>query len=1404
MFLAVLKDVLSLTLGEYVSAHMEPPDVVLTIMTSFQIVLCALCVFASVASPSAHCQAPDALPWTCASSCAPAARVPSPLAATSSTLQLQAATAMQSSHWLRSRTLQTSQLHYTTSTAAFRLLLLTMMPVLACTTDPVQHPVQHCVPVTVEDPMRCVINNETTCEDSAAHSPHRRTRIGSLTSSCGACESLTCCSWEPQPATLQEPRCSPPPPCTSSSTPPTLAARPHSPPPTTPDGSNRRLLPLALPLSSPIHQHLPYPDRTPLSTGSVFPLFVLCAPRPLCCPSEPQQSIALAAGPPGSSPTSHARTPPPSRPPCGVGACECQRPSHPAVHLVRPTWHVGACECHPSRPAVRVGAVLHEDTPLMALVMAPMHAATALVKWSSVQWPSLLSPTSRCAVRAARAMDLRHRHRAAVTARAAALSSVGAAHTIAGSVTFLFVLRAPLPSCCSSEPQQTTAKTAAESLDSARTVRAHVSSSCYGCNGSVALVFTSSDACVCLHAHGSSHMYMIACDTTSHTPRRHQQLTLSRALVSSTATPTVLTLPSWPTTPPAGGTEYLGTRHLTAPWTPGALHDSLPIRADAMLAALICVGAALWLRARPSPCTVFSLRRLLTIIALASCIAPTSGMASRDSVLENLGPAKQSALRAALGVHVISVGLHAVLAVLSLMYSLPAVHRAVLDLLGADSDPREMETASENTASSDESADAAAPCVHMGVTSASSAPASTLADAARRCVHVGATSTSNASASTLTGLPTAPAPSSPINQPTAPVLPSPTAPALSSPPSQSRLGSTRSCHEGTPYRRPPSQPSQSASSAAVITSGLAWLGYSAQTAAELVQRRREPQGSSTDALVSPRQLQFAGATQSPPREQTRRDRRTGRSQNHARLMGRRAAALAPFVRRTDRTSFVPTLLCMVLAAHCQLRALLARARLRLERRLFDAVPLCSRFVTRLRARVVNRKLLHRAPMPLNHDVGYDAESGVFTFRDVRGRVMHEHPAKVSSADNVIPAYNCHGDVIPPRMPPPSSTIVLCPEQSGAWCYYDTALGSASWFPPQDAVPLYTHRVPPAPEPWPEPPPPMLDPRCQSSRIPPLQLNCLGDTPWMPLHRAADSSVRFLNKLTGCVHEGPWIALQFPSGQWCFANLVSRRVRWLPPHLWMEQWIYRPRVDSPVPGRSEQGQRPSAPPQRDANLHLSASPYACFDISRPIDARRPLPPLLARERVDGGAPYMHESGTPCYPPDEWDTVYTYPLDGFVMLTRNGHALYDGMWMTTTDADRLVTSTSSASPPGLPKPSPPSVAEPKLCGYLPLPPSCASADACLPAVPPSTGSEPELPSPPAPEAPASSDLAGRAAAQLLRYTRAWLLARSYGYGSLPEAWSDYDSMTDAWSSEPGLYVLRDSLLVLCASYRLAVVT
>jgi len=54
---------------------------------------------------------------------------------------------------------------------------------------------------------------------------------------------------------------------------------------------------------------------------------------------------------------------------------------------------------------------------------------------------------------------------------------------------------------------------------------------------------------------------------------------------------------------------------------------------------------------------------------------------------------------------------------------------------------------------------------------------------------------------------------------------------------------------------------------------------------------------------------------------------------------------------------------------------------------------------------------------------------------------------------------------------------------------------------------------------------------------------------------------------------------------------------------------------------------------------------------PCDGRKPLPPLVGRQRVEGGAPYMYEPslGVPQYPPDErWDSQLTYPLSGNYVL------------------------------------------------------------------------------------------------------------------------------------------------------------
>ena len=125
-------------------------------------------------------------------------------------------------------------------------------------------------------------------------------------------------------------------------------------------------------------------------------------------------------------------------------------------------------------------------------------------------------------------------------------------------------------------------------------------------------------------------------------------------------------------------------------------------------------------------------------------------------------------------------------------------------------------------------------------------------------------------------------------------------------------------------------------------------------------------------------------------------------------------------------------------------------------------PECAHFVAYLRARVSRRsaalKLLSSPPRPLPHDVGYDGSSGKFSFRDPRGKVTYQHPAFGASA-GTIPAYGPDGSVVQPLSPPLSSMVVLCPEASGAWCYCDAVLGTASWYPPDGSTPLVTRLFP---------------------------------------------------------------------------------------------------------------------------------------------------------------------------------------------------------------------------------------------------------------------------------------------------------------------------------------------------------
>ena len=84
----------------------------------------------------------------------------------------------------------------------------------------------------------------------------------------------------------------------------------------------------------------------------------------------------------------------------------------------------------------------------------------------------------------------------------------------------------------------------------------------------------------------------------------------------------------------------------------------------------------------------------------------------------------------------------------------------------------------------------------------------------------------------------------------------------------------------------------------------------------------------------------------------------------------------------------------------------------------------------------------------------------------------------------------------------------------------------------------------------------------------------------------------------------WIALRTRDGLAYFANLLTRETRWLPPHLWMHGWVSRLDVESA-----------SALAAADDRLMSRALGTAGREL--PCDGRKPLPPLLGRQRVEGG-------------------------------------------------------------------------------------------------------------------------------------------------------------------------------------------
>ena len=162
-------------------------------------------------------------------------------------------------------------------------------------------------------------------------------------------------------------------------------------------------------------------------------------------------------------------------------------------------------------------------------------------------------------------------------------------------------------------------------------------------------------------------------------------------------------------------------------------------------------------------------------------------------------------------------------------------------------------------------------------------------------------------------------------------------------------------------------------------------------------------------------------------------------------------------------------------------------------------------------------------------------------------------------------------------------------------------------PPDGSTPLVPRLFPDVPPVSEERPP----------RIPlQMGLNSLAHTVWAPIFCDGAYEVLLVHQQTGAVRDAPWFALRTRDGCVDFANLLTRETRWLPPHLWMHGWVSR----TEIPGTS-----PAAANSRSTMSQVLDN--SGRDL--PCDGRKPLPPSVAYQRVEGGAPYMYEPahGTP---------------------------------------------------------------------------------------------------------------------------------------------------------------------------------
>ena len=398
----------------------------------------------------------------------------------------------------------------------------------------------------------------------------------------------------------------------------------------------------------------------------------------------------------------------------------------------------------------------------------------------------------------------------------------------------------------------------------------------------------------------------------------------------------------------------------------------------------------------------------------------------------------------------------------------------------------------------------------------------------------------------------------------------------------------------------------------------------------------------------------------PPQPPVRRSRQSARFAEYLSRRRRQSDSLAVAPVRQWISLFIAGAFCRALRMRvAHRRQVLTRCTLLLR-------PQCRRFVDRLRSghRLAALKLIAAKPRPVGYysgtglyDVGYDQASDRFSFRDIHGAVTYHHPAAAASSRAC--AYAPDGTAISPVSPPPTSAVVLSPESSGGWCYYDTVLGDASWFPPAGSTPLRHQQLtsvqlPPGP-------PPALPAT--------IGLNSLRFTGWTPFFRDATNEVFLMNLSTGAVREGPWISLRTAGGLIYFANLVSRETRYLPPHRWMSGWISRMSYTA-------------------ATYAADCHPCASLAEGRTYDPRMPQIGVYGRQCVEGGAPYLCDSGRPQYSPDEFDTPETYPLDGFVRLPetetyseRHGHHVRVGpRWVPAA----ISPAESAAAPQAAPQP------------------------------------------------------------------------------------------------------------------------